>query len=51
MGNSLRARRGGGTKGIDPQLVARALCQLGHVRRLDRLGLRCPLDANVHSGG
>jgi glycogen debranching enzyme len=36
-----------GTKGIDPQLVARALCQLGHVRRLDRLGLRCPLDASA----
>jgi glycogen debranching enzyme len=32
---------------LDPQLVIRALCQLGHVRRLENLGMRGPLDASA----
>ena len=34
-------------KTVDARLVTRALCQLGHVRTLDRLGTRGPLDASA----
>jgi len=32
---------------LDLQHVIRALCQLGHVRRLEHLGIRAPLDASA----